>query len=260
MTVEEAIEGQVQRNRGRLGPLCLLLVMGLASCADEKASAPAPAETAPATSTLETAAGLPATPPPNLALDRVNSAAELGRIFDASLISGLQIKFHVRGKQCDALHVEGFNLTDSMMTALAYGTLIYGKVLPGGVNVYAMNRGFENVVYTNTADNVVVTFGPRKLGRAQIRRLRKCDESIAAQLGSSPEKAPQPELAAPKFVQLSWAAAEPGRKLYDGTYRHDATIMSVDRSTGLITVKYVRSGTVEPKDLEAVSRSWYVRQ
>ena len=260
MTGDAGFVGTSRRNHAARRPLCVLLMMGLAFCSDERTSAPSPTDTVSTASAADGVARLPDSPPPNRALDRVNSAAELQRIFDASLIGGLRIKFHVRGKQCDALHVEGFNLTDSMMTAVAYGTIIYGRVLPGGVNSYAMSRGFEDVVYTNTADDVVVSFGSRKLTRSQIRKLRKCNETIAMELAPSPDRAPQTALAAPKFVQLSWASAAPGRKLYDGTYKHDATIVSADRSTGLITVRYVHSGTVEPKDLEAVSQFWYVRQ
>jgi hypothetical protein len=64
----------------------------------------------------------------------------------------------------------------------------------------------------------------------------------------------------PRFELLSWGTASSGRKLYDGGYKHEATIVSVDRASGLITVKYVRNGTIEQKLLDSVSRYWYVRK
>jgi hypothetical protein len=64
----------------------------------------------------------------------------------------------------------------------------------------------------------------------------------------------------PRLEPLSWETARPGRKLYDGTYEHDATIVSVSRADDLIHVKYVRSESVEPKRLSAVARFWYVRK
>jgi len=145
------------------------------------------------------------------------------------------------------------------MEALAYGTLIYGRVLPGGVNDFAFGRGFRDIVYTNSEGSTYRSFGPTNLTRKQVQAMRECTDTIAAKLSDA--VAPSvPKPAAPAFEQLSWRAAKAGTKLYDGTYRHDATIVSVDRAAGMIYVKYVRSGTTEAKLLESVARFWYVKK
>lgn len=144
------------------------------------------------------------------------------------------------------------------MLGLANGTLIYGRVLPGGVNPFAFKRGFRQVAYTNEEDPTFASFGEPRLTRKQVKQMRRCTDAMAAKLTSksAPVKIPTP----PRFEPLSWTTATVGRRLYDGAYRHDATIVSVDREEGLIRVRYVRSGSVEPKLLEAVARFWYVRK
>lgn len=83
-----------------------------------------------------------------------------------------------RGQDCDALHVQGYtNLDKSMMEALAYGTLIYGQVLPGGVNSYAFSNGFRDVVNTNEEGSTYLSFGGSKLTRKQVRSMRRCTDS-----------------------------------------------------------------------------------
>lgn len=62
-----------------------------------------------------------------------------------------------------------------------------------------------------------------------------------------------------EWEQLSWDNARSGVRLYNYNEKHEATIQTVDRPSGLITVRY-RSGSVEPKELDAVSRFWWVRK
>lgn len=190
---------------------------------------------------------------------RMQAARELQSTFDASLIKGFELKFLVRGVRCDVLHVEGYtNLTEEMMQALAHGTLIYGRVMPGGVNRFAFNRGFRSVAYTNAEDPAYAFFGEPTLKRKQVKQLRRCTDAIAAKVTDTapPAKAP----AAPPFEPLSWANARVGTKLYSGAFKHEATIVSLNRTDGLIEVRYVKSGSVEPKLLNAVARFWYVRR
>lgn len=193
------------------------------------------------------------------AQQRMQAARELQGTFDRSLVKGFELKFTVRGSGCDVLHVEGYaNLTDGMMHSLANGTLIYGRVLPGGVNQFAFSRGFRQVAYTNEEDPTFASFGEPRLTRNQVKQMRRCTDAIAAELTakSAPVKVPE----APRFEPLSWSKATVGRRLYDGAYKHHATIVSVNRAEGLIRVRYVGSGSVEPKLLEAVARFWYVRK
>lgn len=192
------------------------------------------------------------------AQERLQAASELQSTFDRSLIKGFELQFVVRGSGCDVLHVEGYtNLTESMMQALANGTLIYGRVLPGGVNQFAFKRGFRQIAYSNEEDPAFASFGRPALTRKRVKQMRRCTDAIAAKLTTKevPAEVPQP----PRFEPLSWATATVGRRLYDGAFKHDATITSVSRAEGLIYVKYVRSGSVEPKLLDAVARFWYVR-
>lgn len=210
-------------------------------------SAPAPIQSPPQPSAVSPAVA------------RVRAAEQLQSTFDTSLIKGFELKFVPRGRRCDILHVEGYStLEPTMMEALAHGTLIYGRVLPGGVNRYAFDAGFRDIVYTNVEDSRYRSFGESKLTRKQARSARRCTEAIASQLQSN-EK-PVKRTPEPRFEPLSWATAEVGRRLYDGAYEHDATIVSVDRANDLIEVRYVRSGTTEPKQLSAVAAYWYVKQ
>lgn len=190
---------------------------------------------------------------------RMQAARELQSTFDGSLVKGFDLKIAVRGSSCDVLHVEGYvNLTEGMMQALANGTVMYGRVLPGGVNQFAFRNGFRRVAYTNAEDPTFASFGQPTLTRKQVRQMRRCSDAIAAKLTGKESAAAVPE--PPRFEALSWRTARAGRKLYDGAYKHHATIVSVDRGEGLIHVKYVRSGSVEPKLLDAVARFWYVRK
>jgi hypothetical protein len=202
-----------------------------------------------------TADGVAAT----LATTRMKAARELQSTFDQSLIKGFELKFVVRGALCDVLHIEGYtNLTEGMIHGLANGTLIYGRVLPGGVNPFAFGRGFRQIIYTNTDDPTYESFGAPKLTRKRVKQMRRCTDAIAAKVVDKqpPAVVPSP----PPFVALSWANAQVGTKLYDGAYRHDATIVRIARNEGLIYVRYVRSGSTEPKLLNAVAQFWYVRK
>jgi len=62
-----------------------------------------------------------------------------------------------------------------------------------------------------------------------------------------------------KWEQLSWQNARPGVELYEYGGKHEATIRSVDRDSGIIVVHY-RSGETEPKNLVAVAQYWWVRK
>jgi len=157
------------------------------------------------------------------------------------------------------LHVQGdVNLYEDMMDAMANGTVMYGQILPGGVNQFAFGRGFHRVIYTNPGNATYASFGEPKLTRAQFRRMQRCTDSIAAKLSGDEPKASVPS--APPYDSLSWSNAHVGTRLYDGAFKHEATIVAVHRAEGIIEVKYVRSGAVEPKLLSAVSRFWYVRR
>gem|GEM_PF-3403720 len=193
------------------------------------------------------------------AQQRVAAAAALQHIFDESDFKGWQLAFAARGNRCDVLHVEGdVNLYPEMMEALGHGTVAYGKVLPGGVNQYAFNAGFRDVVYTNPGNAKYRAFGSSKLTGAHARKARRCTDAIAAALDPAAEQ-PVVRPEAPDFVQLSWDNAAVGTRLYDGSYRYDATILSLDRPNDLMKVRY-RSGAVEPKQLSAVAPYWYVNQ
>jgi hypothetical protein len=190
---------------------------------------------------------------------RMQAARELQAMFDRSLVKGFEIKFVVRGGRCDVLHVEGYtNLTRDMMSALANGTLIYGRVLAGGVNQFAFGQSFRGVAYSNAEDRTYMFFGEPTLTRSQVKRMRRCTDTMAEKLsGSDPVvRAPAP----PPYEPLSWPTARVGTKLYNGAYKHDATIVHVKRGEGLIEVRYVKSGSVEPKLLSAVAHYWYVRK
>ena len=191
---------------------------------------------------------------------RVKAARSLENTFDRSDLRGFGLRFIVRGRQCDVLQVEGgdVNLYEEMMHALANGTLMYGQILPGGVNQYAFKHGFRRVIYTNEGNATYTSFGQPKLTRTELKKMQRCTDSIAAKLSAPERKTGAP--AVPAFEPLSWAKARVGTTLFDGAYKHTATIVAIRRSEGIIEVKYVKSGTVEPKLLSAVSRFWYVRK
>ena len=194
------------------------------------------------------------------AQQRLKASKELQSTFDSSILKGWELKFVVRGNNCDVLHVEGYtNLEEEMMKSLAYGTVIYGKILPGGVNNFAFNHGFRDVVYSNSGNSKYVTFGPAKLTRKQVRVMKACTDQMASQVKGEFSTPPTPS-PTPQFEQLAWSTAKPGTKLYDGSYKHEATIVSVDRAGGIIVVKFVQSGSKEPKKLSAVAAYWYVKK
>lgn len=194
------------------------------------------------------------------AQSRMQAARSLESTFGRSEIAGFGLRFVVRGKQCDVLQVESgeVNLYEEMMHALANGTVMYGKILPGGVNQFAFSHGFRRVIYTNEGNATYTSFGQPKLTRTELKKMQRCTDSIAAKLSAPEAKTPVPS--PPAFEPLSWAKARIGTKLFDGAYKHEATIVALRRSEGIIEVKYVRSGAVEPKLLSAVSRFWYVRK
>ena len=63
-----------------------------------------------------------------------------------------------------------------------------------------------------------------------------------------------------KYENLSWENAKVGVKLYDNNGKHIVTIVSIDNENGIIKVKYVKKGIVEPKKLEALSPYWFVKR
>lgn len=195
----------------------------------------------------------------NPAQQRIKASKKLQTTFDSSILKGWGLKFVVRGKNCDVLHVEGYtNIEEQMMEALAYGTVIYGKILPGGINSFAFNHGFREVLYSNSGNRKYVTFGTAKLTRKQIRNLNVCTDQMAAQINESCTPPVPPTT--PQFEQLTWSTATPRTKLYDGSFRHIATIVSVDRAGDIIVVKFAQSGVSEPKKLSAVAAYWYVKK
>jgi hypothetical protein len=192
------------------------------------------------------------------AQDRLAAVSELQQTFDGSLMKNMDLKFSVVGAGCDVLHVEADSIYSEMMEALANGTVIYGKILPGGVSSFAFGHGFRDVFYSNRRNKVFHSYGPGNLKRGAALKLRTCTESIAASVTTSAPKGPVP-MALP-FVPLSWASAVTGQKIYNASYKHEATIVAVDKSSGLIRVKYVRGGSVESKRLESVATVWYVQK
>lgn len=62
------------------------------------------------------------------------------------------------------------------------------------------------------------------------------------------------------YENLSWENAKVGVRLYDNNGKHIVTIVSIDRANGIIKVKYVKKGIVEPKMLEALSPYWFVKR
>jgi hypothetical protein len=62
------------------------------------------------------------------------------------------------------------------------------------------------------------------------------------------------------FEKLSWSNSAPGVKIYDNSQRHTATVVSTDENSGLVYVRYVKSGSVEPKLLDAVAQNWFIKK
>lgn len=212
------------------------------------------------TATPREPAASPAPPPPmSPAQARVALATRLQEVYASSMLENYDLRFQARGKRCDVLHVEahGVNLYEQMMESLAYGSVLYGRILPGGVNDAAFKVGFQTVAITNAYDNVSTSFGAKRMSRSQVRREPPCTEATVASLSAADEpKRFVP--GGPRYVALSWQNVASGVRLYDGSHRHEATVVSVDRSNGRIIVRYEASGAVEPKILSAVAPYWYV--
>lgn len=64
----------------------------------------------------------------------------------------------------------------------------------------------------------------------------------------------------PNYEKLSLENARVGAKLYNNTEKNEATIVTVDKEGGLIYVRYVKSGSVEPKSIAALSNAWFVKK
>ena len=64
----------------------------------------------------------------------------------------------------------------------------------------------------------------------------------------------------PNYEKLSLENATVGTKLYNNTEKHEATIVTVDKEGGLVYVRYVKSGSVEPKSIAALSNTWFVKK
>lgn len=62
------------------------------------------------------------------------------------------------------------------------------------------------------------------------------------------------------YEPLSWSNAKAGVKLYNYWEEHEVTIVGSDRPAGLITVRYIKDGTVEDKSLDSLSRFWFARK
>lgn len=190
--------------------------------------------------------------------NKADVAAELQALFDTSQLRGWDLQFRARGAACEYLHVEGStNLEPEMMTAMAHGSLFYGEILPGGVNQFAFSRGFTGVVFTNQHNEKLAAFGEGLPSRKKIRSSRVCsrDTPEAAALPTR-----QSSYVAASFERLSWENAKPGAALFNGAHQQEAMVVSVDRDAGLIRVQYLRSGSIEEKDLAAVAKFWYVNR
>ena len=248
-----------------LAALTVLSLVGLAAVLDKWLPTPHPqrSERATARTASKDATSSrqePKQPTVTPAQRRVAAAAELQRIFDSSDLKFWKLKFTARGKRCDILHVQGdVNLYPEMMEALGYGTVEYGRILPGGVNKNAFGAGFRDVVYTNPTNSKFKAFGSSRLTGKQARNALICTDDMAAALAAA-EDEPVVPYDEPKFEPLSWTTATVGKKLYNGSYRHEATIVSLDPANDLMHVQYVESGRIEPKRLTAVARYWYVKQ
>lgn len=133
----------------------------------------------------EPVAPLPPPAPVSPAEARVALAVQLQEAYASSMLKNYDIRFQARGKRCDVLHVEahGVNLYREMMEALAYGQVLYGQIVPGGVNEAALAVGFETVVVTNAYDRVSASFGAAQISRSQVRQLPRCTEATAAAIG-----------------------------------------------------------------------------
>jgi len=64
----------------------------------------------------------------------------------------------------------------------------------------------------------------------------------------------------PNYEKLALENATVGTKLYSNSEKHEATIVSVDRDGGLIYVRYLKSGSVEPKSITALGNTWFVKK
>jgi hypothetical protein len=202
----------------------------------------------------------PPAPPASPSMGRFSAAQDLQRRFDRSLVANWRLLFFVRGAECDVLQVEAetVDLDRETMVAIAHGTVIYGQIVPGGVNSFAFDRGFRNVVYTNARNRITASFGTPEMSRTEVKRARLCSEAEAATLEA--ESAPAgSDYVSPAFAQLSWNLATQGRRIFDASYEPVGTIRSVDRARGMIYVKF-DSGGVEPKLLESVAPYWYVEK
>ena len=62
------------------------------------------------------------------------------------------------------------------------------------------------------------------------------------------------------YVLLSWKTAQPGVKMYDYNEDHIATVISAAQLTGQIIVRYAKKNSVEPKNLNAMSKIWSVKR
>jgi hypothetical protein len=87
------------------------------------------------------------------------------------------------------------------------------------------------------------------------------DDSAVAVKGDAPREAARsgPMLHEASLQSLTAATATIGTKLYNAAGVHEATIVAVDLPRDRITVRFVRSGTREPKMLSAVSQLWFVK-
>ncbi len=62
------------------------------------------------------------------------------------------------------------------------------------------------------------------------------------------------------YWPLSAAVARPNVKLYSYSEVHQATIVDVDSKHDRMTVKYRKSGDIEPKSISALSSLWFVKK
>ena len=91
--------------------------------------------------------------PSNPSNRRQAAVSSLNTTFSSSLLQGWDIHASSAGSRCDVLLITFYvKMESSMIEALHEGSLIYGRILPGGVRSVASANGFRGVVYRDGYD------------------------------------------------------------------------------------------------------------
>lgn len=87
------------------------------------------------------------------------------------------------------------------------------------------------------------------------------DDWIVAIKGNAVrERVLRPIVHEANLQSLTPSSAAVGVKLYNAAGVHEATLTAVDLPNDRIRVRFVRTGTIEPKQLSSVAHFWYVRR